>query len=36
VEARRRMDADRDDDRLDPQVDLLDVGVTLLSRLLGK
>jgi hypothetical protein len=36
VEARRRMEADRDDDRLHPQVDLLDVGVTMLSRLLGK
>jgi Zn-finger nucleic acid-binding protein len=36
VEARRRMEADRDDDRLDPHVDLLDVGATLLTRLLGK
>jgi hypothetical protein len=36
VEARRRMEEDRDDDRLDTHVDLLDVGATLLSRLLGK
>jgi Transcription factor zinc-finger len=35
VEARRRRE-DGDDDRLDAQVDLLDVGMTLLSRLLGK
>jgi Zn-finger nucleic acid-binding protein len=36
VEARRRMEADRDDDRVDTHVDLLDVGATLLTRLLGK
>jgi hypothetical protein len=36
VEARRRMEADGDDDRLDTHVDLLDVGATLLTRLLGK
>ena len=36
VEARHRMEADGDDDRLDTHVDLLDVGATLLTRLLGK
>jgi len=35
-EARRRIESGEEDDDLKPQVDLLDVGVTLLSRLLGK
>ena len=35
-EARRRMESGEEDDDLKPQVDLLDVGVTLLTRLLGK
>jgi hypothetical protein len=35
-DARRQMEAGPDDDRLDPQIDLLDVGMRLLSRLLGR
>ena len=35
-EARRRIESGEEDDDLKPQVDLFDVGVTLLSRLLGK
>ena len=35
-EARRRMEAGLDDDRVDTQIDLLDIGATLLSRLLGR
>jgi len=35
-EERRRLERGDDDERLETQIDLLDVGVTLLSRLLGK
>jgi Zn-finger nucleic acid-binding protein len=35
-DARRRMEAGPDDDRFETQIDLLDVGVRLLSRLLGR
>src|SRR6185503_9384683 len=35
-DARRQMEAGPDDDRLDPQIDLLDVGMRLLARLLGR
>jgi hypothetical protein len=35
-DARRRLEAGPDDDRLRTEIDLLDVGVTLLSRLLGR
>jgi len=35
-EARRRIEAGLDDDGVDTQIDLLDIGATLLSRLLGR
>ena len=35
-EARRRMEAGDDEREIEKEIDLLDVGVTLLSRLLGK
>ncbi len=35
-EARRRMEAGLDDDREETGIDLLDIGATLLSRLLGR
>ena len=30
------MEADLDDDRVETEIDLLDIGATLLSRLLGR
>jgi hypothetical protein len=35
-EARRRMDENPDDEQLGEHIDLLDVGVRLLARLLGR
>ena len=35
-ETRRRMEAELDDDRVETEIDLLDIGATLLSRLLGR
>ena len=35
-EARRRLEAGLDDDRVETGIDLLDIGATLLSRLLGR
>ena len=33
---RRRLESGEDDREIEKEIDLLDVGVTLLSRLLGK